>query len=355
MSKIRDNAEEIFKSMLLAESEPDMPKNRILNVVFPLLDDLGMDVTSHDNDGNPCIYASTVNSRVLLSGHLDTVKMGAGWHHSQAEEIDGKIYGRGSLDMKGPCVSMLIAAEQLISEGIGVTLAFTTDEEVGMAGAKIMASQHPEISDIPLIIICEPTDLKLMVEEKGLVQFKIIAHGKNAHGSMPEEGRNAITDLTSAVNELMNSGIFGKSGKDPVTANLGIFQGGTLINMIPDRAEAEFDVRYSPDHTGQDILDVVKEILDSTGIDYEIEITREIRAAKSELDPKYQGSLEDIFGPGESVPYATEMAVFCELNPRVFIMGAGETTRAHKPDEFMSMDEIMEGAEAIIKCARLIK
>ncbi len=355
MVNIRNDAEGIFKQMLLAESEPDMPKDKILNVVLPILEDLGMRVTIHDNDGNPAIYATTADPRALLSGHLDTVKMGSGWNYSQTEEVDEKIYGRGALDMKGPCVSMLIAAEQLISEGIGVALAFTTDEEVGMAGAKVMAAQHPEISDIPLIIICEPTDLKLMVEEKGLVQFKIIAHGINAHGSMPEEGRNAITDLTYAVNELMSSGIFGKTGKDPVTANLGIFQGGTLINMIPDRAEAEFDVRYSPDNTGQGVLDDVKKALDSTGIDYEIEVTREIRAARSELEPKYLEPLEEMFGSGESVPYATEMAVFCELNPRVFIMGAGETTRAHKPDEFMTMDEIIEGAEAIIKCARLAK
>ena len=352
-SSIRDNAREIFKTMLRAGSEPEMPKDDIIEVIMPPLEKLGFSIKVYDNNGNPAIYASTPNPQVLLSGHLDTVSMGSGWNYSQAEEVEGRIYGRGSLDMKGPCLSMLIAAEHLLAQGLGIAIAYTTDEEVGMHGAKVLAARHPEISTIPLVIICEPTGLRPVFDEKGLVQFKITAHGTSAHGSMPELGKNAILDLNRAIDDLIGSSIFGQTSTDPVTISIGKVCGGTLINMVADRAEAEFDVRYSPENSGSQIIDEVKRVLAARELEYDIEIIREIRSASSEFSDQMTHALEELFGQGMTVPYATEMAIFCELNSKIFVLGPGEPGRAHKPDEFMTIEEIREGAEAIIKASAL--
>ena len=349
MTFIKDNARDIFMRMLEAESEPDMPKNKILDVVLPLLEDLGLSIVIHDNKGNPAVFATSSNPKVLLSGHLDTVNMGSGWTMEHAVEVDGRFYGRGALDMKGPCLSMLLATEELLAQDIGVAMAFTTDEEVGMAGARLMADEHPEISGIPLIIICEPTDLRPVLEEKGLVQFKLVAHGKNAHGSMPEQGRNAIQDLILAVSTLQESGKFGQTSTDPITMNIGIIQGGTLINMVPDHAEAEFDIRYTPDNDGEEILASVRELIGQLDMDCEVRVTRQIRSARSGLSEDMIRGLGDIFTMGDPVPYATEMAVFEELNRNIFILGPGEPGRAHKPDEYMTMEEVYEGARAIVQ------
>ena len=103
-----------------------------------------------------------------------------------------------------------------------------------------------------------------------------------------------------------------------------------------------------------DIIDEVKKVLAARELEYDIEIIREIRSASSDFSDQMTQALEQSFGPGMMVPYATEMAVFCELNSRIFVLGPGEPGRAHKPDEFMTMDEIMAGAEAIIKASSLI-
>ena len=355
MTSIRSNARNIFIKMLRAESEPDMPKDRILEVVLPLLEGLGLSIIIHENKGNPTIFASSPDPKVLLSGHLDTVNMGSGWTKEYAMEVDGRIYGRGALDMKGPCLSMLLAAEELLADNVGVAMAFTTDEEVGMAGARVMADEHPEISDIPLIIICEPTDLRPVLEEKGLVQFKLIVHGKNAHGSMPEQGRNAIQDLILAIDTIQKSNIFGQTSSDPITMNIGLIQGGTLINMVPDLAEAEFDIRYSPDNDGEEILAIVRELIGKLDVDCEILLNRKIRSAKSGLSENMISDLGELFTMGTPVPYATEMSVFEELNRNILILGPGEPGRAHKPDEYMTMEEVFEGARAIVQVVGLIK
>jgi len=196
----KQNVIDLLVQLVKAESEPDSEKNYVLNVVIPHLENMGLEIDIHNKDTNPAIYARKGTPKILFNGHLDTVPRGTGWSFEDGQVVGDLVYGRGSLDMKGDCAALLLAAEILNEKGTDFAIVYTTDEEVGMAGAKELASHHPEIADIPLFVVCEPTDLCPVIDEKGIVQFRITTTGKNAHASMPELGRNAIADLISRLN-----------------------------------------------------------------------------------------------------------------------------------------------------------
>lgn len=348
-------AAELLISLLKAESEPDMSKEPVLQVVTPILEKLGMTIHRHENNGNPAIFAVKGTPKVMLNGHLDTVTKGEGWTRGQGEIDAGRIYGRGSLDMKGPCVSLLMAAEKLIEDGVDIAVALTTDEEVGMDGAKVLVEQHPKISQIPLIIICEPTAMRPAVEEKGIVQFRVRVKGKSAHASMPELGDNAIESLVSRLNDLMSSGHFGKSSKAPMTASIDKLAGGTLINVIPDSAQAEIDIRFSADYDKASVLELVNEALGTGDGFAEIEVLHELPPVKTAINAELLAKIEDYIGAEHySVPYGTEMVRFAELNRNIFILGPGVVEVAHQLDEWIEISEIPKAAQAFYDIGMMV-
>lgn len=351
----KNKATELLIDLVKARSEPGMSKEPVLGIVLPILEDLGFKISRLENNDCPVIFATHGKPVVLLSGHLDTVNLGKGWTREQGEVVDDRIYGRGALDMKGPCVSMLLAAEKLIQEGIDLALAFTTDEEVGMKGAELLAREYPEISEIQLIIICEPTDMRPATEEKGVLQFRVSAWGKNAHASMPELGSNAISRLVFGLQELLDSEFFGSTSKDKVTVNIGSISGGSLINVIPESASAEIDVRFSADYTNAEMLGIVKKLLRTDEDFTEIEVLHELPPFRSGLSTEALNRIEAHLGAkAYGVPYGTEMVKFGPLNPRIFILGPGIVEVAHQPDEWIDINQVLRAVEAYVDIAKMV-
>ena len=351
----KTEATKLLIDLVKARSEPGMSKEPVLGIVVPKLEGLGFKISRLENNDCPVIFATRGKPVVLLSGHLDTVDLGKGWTREQGELVGDRIYGRGALDMKGPCVSMLLAAEKLIQEGIGLALAFTTDEEVGMMGAELLAREHPEISTIPLIIICEPTDMRPATEEKGVLQFRVDAWGKNAHASMPELGSNAISRLVFALQELLDSELFGSTSKDNATVNVGNISGGNLINVVPESASAEIDIRFSADHTNAEMLGIVKKLLRTDDDFMEIEVLHELPPFRSGLSTDTLNRIEDYLGAkAYGVPYGTEMVKFGPLNPKIFILGPGIVEVAHQPDEWIDINEVLGAALVYVEIANIV-
>ncbi|KYK26805.1 MAG: hypothetical protein AYK23_02580 [Candidatus Proteinoplasmatales archaeon SG8-5] len=351
----KERALELLLSLLNAESEPQMSKEPVLEVVAPILEDMGLEVHRHENQGNPALFANKGQPKVLLSGHLDTVVRGEGWTRGQGE-VDGDIvYGRGALDMKGPCVSLLLAAERLSSEGVGLAIVLTTDEEVGMMGAKEVVANHPEIADIPLILVCEPTAFKPAVEEKGITQLRVRVRGRSAHASMPELGDNAVEGLLRRLQNLMASERFGTDGQAPMTASIDKINGGVLINVIPDSATAEIDIRFSADHTNQEVLGIVNDLLGTADGRAEVEVLHQLPPVRTGIGADLMASIEEYLGAKHySVPYGTEMVRFAELNPNIFILGPGVVEVAHKLDEWIDINEVLKGAQVFYDIGKMV-
>ena len=338
--------------LVKAESEPDSDKNAVLNVVLPHLEKMGLTIHRYENDGNPAIFATKGKPKILFNGHLDTVPRGTGWSFENGQVEGDRVYGRGSLDMKGGCIALLLAAEVLTEKNIDFAIVYTTDEEVGMAGAKEIASHHPEISEIPLFVICEPTDLCPVVDEKGIVQFKITTTGKSAHASMPELGRNAIVDLIARLNKLIECELFGKCRDDPVTIGIDIISGGTGMNVVPDEASATIDVRFPADYTNAEMLNIMKKLIRADDDFVEVELIHELIPVKSAIPDELLARIENLVG-GKSykVPYGTEMAVFGKLNKNILVLGPGGPTMAHQTDEWIDINDVVKAVDVYVELA----
>ncbi len=349
----RDNAMKMLMKLLEAKSEPDCDKSQVIEVMTSMLENLGMKVTRHENDGAPALYAVHGTPTIMFSGHLDTVNLGTGWTKEQGQIEGDRIYGRGVLDMKGPCVSILLAASKIIETGQGIALTFTTDEEVSMAGAEVLAREHPEINEIPLIVVAEPTDMVPVTEEKGVLQVKVLAEGKSAHASMTETGDSAINKLLASLERLKSSDFFGETSEEPITFNISMISGGELINMVASKAEASIDIRYSPDFTKYDVYDKLEQTMSPDG-QLVFEILHKIPEIKSRISSDLMAIIKNEFSKAGKVPYATEMAIFGQTNPNVILFGPGYPKPAHQPDEWIEIDAISNGASAFIRLAELV-
>jgi acetylornithine deacetylase/succinyl-diaminopimelate desuccinylase-like protein len=350
----RQKATDLLVQLVKAESEPSMSKEPVLSVVIPLLEKMGMTIRRHENSGNPAIYASRGKPKILFNGHLDTVPKGEGWKFANGQVEGDRVYGRGSLDMKGGCAALLLAAEELARKGTDFAVIFTTDEEVGMAGAKDVAAHHPEIADIPLFIICEPTDMAPVTDEKGIVQFRISTMGKSAHSSMPELGRNAIVDLIARLNSLIDSELYGNRRTDPVTIGINQISGGTGMNVVPEAATAVVDVRFPAEYSCPEMLGILKKLVRADDDTAEVELIHDLPPCRSGISPEMLASIEKLVGgKAFSVPYGTEMAVFGKLNPNIIVLGPGKETMAHQVDEWVDIGDVVRAAEVYIQLAEM--
>ena len=204
--------------------------------------------------------------RILIAPHLDTVPVGEGWETDpfQAVVKGDLIYGRGACDNKGAAASMLIAGEflkSIESELRGeVWLAGVADEERGSRlGLGYLVKER--VLDVDMALVPDiPEHLQLIdVAEKGACWIELTSHGKQAHGSRPEEGVNAIWNLIHLLTKLKKTVLPHAAHRylTPPTLNLGQIQGGNAPNMVAALCRASVDIRYLPGTTPDEIVSLV--------------------------------------------------------------------------------------------------
>jgi acetylornithine deacetylase len=176
--------------------------------------------------------------RLFFSTHMDTVPP-----FCKSAEDEGYIHGRGACDAKGIIASQIFAAQKLRAEGLTeIGLLFTVDEEAGSGGANL-ANQHPLGNSCEFLVNGEPTDNKLAIGSKGSLRLRLKTHGRTAHSAYPENGDSAIERLLDVLEDIRRHSwptdeVFGET-----TCNIGIINGGIRANVIPDKAEAELQIR----------------------------------------------------------------------------------------------------------------
>ncbi|MDP2908484.1 MAG: M20/M25/M40 family metallo-hydrolase [Nanoarchaeota archaeon] len=199
-------------------------------------------VTKGVNKDKPYLIISvkrTKKPKLILTGHLDVIE--AEQEQFRPKIKNGRIYGRGSADMKaGAAIAVQLMKEEKEKE---IALMLTTDEEIGGADGIGYLSRQGWKPKIALSV--EPSEQKINTKEKGVMWLKIIASGKAAHGSTPWKGENAIEKLIQKYLQIKK--IFPKIGKDKwkITMNLGMIKGGHAPNKVPDKAEMWLDIRYT--------------------------------------------------------------------------------------------------------------
>lgn len=326
-----------------------------------LLRDSGFSLTYHElAEGRTSIIArrghhldglngSQRAKPICFTGHIDTVPLGAAnWSVDPftGEVVDGKLYGRGSTDMKSGVAAMVAAAISSADElerGPGLMLVLTAGEETGCAGANQLVQLEGVLGTAGAIVVGEPTSNYPRIGHKGVLWLLAETRGVTAHGSTPEYGVNAVVRGAKIVTKLENFGFI--HAPHPVlgspTVNVGRMQGGMNINSVPDRAEIALDVRSIPGTNHDEIVEWLRSHL-APELDELTTIVNLAPVWTESSDPWVQ----DIFGLVE--PYLGEYPVpkgvsyFSDASvlkaalggPPTLILGPGEARMAHQTDEY---------------------
>lgn len=301
---------------------------------------------------------------LVLTGHLDVVPLGdVEWKSDPfgGEIIDGKLYGRGSSDMKSGVATMMAAAIELAQlpgakRQRGITLIFTSGEETGLDGARhLVETKNDDLGRASAMIVGEPTENQYSNAHKGALYMRAVLRGKTAHSSTPELGVNAIYKAARAISAIEDYG-FNVEPHPQLGApsiNVGMINGGLNINSVPDQTAFTIDIRTN---AMKDQLAFVEDLQTYLGPDVEIEVLRNMSAVSTELDDPFiqlvsrscSDALGDEFEPTpRGLPFATDAAC---LHPHyqcpTVILGPGEQDVMHQTDEFCYVHRI-EQAVAI--------
>ncbi|PTW63435.1 acetylornithine deacetylase [Breoghania corrubedonensis] len=294
-----------------------------------------------------------------FTGHLDTVPLGAAaWRHPPHEAVvaDGRIHGRGTSDMKGGVAAFVCAAMEGPTPPGGIALLITAGEETGSDGAKCIVAAG-DLPDIGALIVAEPTLNRALPGHKGALWLKLIARGVTSHGSMPEEGVNAVMIMARALSVLdgfVPGPVHPIMG--PATCNVGMIHGGLNINSVPDLCEVTIDMRSVP---GTDHAAMRAALAERIGPAIEIVTLIDLPSVWSDpADPwvaSLAGLARDLAGADPapaSVPYFTDASVFTPAlgDVATVILGPGDPALAHKTDESVAIDRLQQ-AQAIFAAA----
>ncbi len=290
--------------------------------------------------------------KLLLCPHTDTVSVvGMTIDPFAAERREGRIYGRGACDTKGTIAAMLWALwesrEALPKLEHEVWFAGLVGEEAGNEGAAALAADFP---DAAFALIGEPTQCQIVHTTKGVTWARLITKGRSAHGASPERGDNAVYKMADVLrcirDELMADF---RAIADPIlgapTANAGMIQGGSKINIVPERCTVELDLRTVPAQDRPDFLDGISRRLQQACPDLVVEMIRTHRPLYT--PPEHPGvrALEAAGGKCVGAPWFCDGSVLSAAGIPSAAAGPGSIAQAHTADEWLDEAELREGVE----------
>ena len=303
---------------------------------------------------------------IVLSGHTDVVPVdGQPWTVAPFElsEHDGKLFGRGTADMKGyiACVLALVPALGAADLRMPVHIALSYDEEVGCLGVRSLLAELEQRPVKPLLcIIGEPTELKPVLGHKGKLAMRCDVHGHPCHSAYAPLGVNAIEYAAELIGEL---GRIGQQLKAPEhhdarfdppysTVQTGVISGGKALNIVPADCRFDFEIRALPSqdptqvaqqlqaYADQQVLPRMRAVSEHSAIRFsELSaypgLATDSQSQAAELIAAFCGSRE--FG---TVAFGTEGGLFDAAGIPTVVCGPGSMDQGHKPDEFVSRAQL---------------
>jgi len=309
---------------------------------------------------------------LVFNGHLDVVPVGdTPWTYDPfaGVRVNGRLYGRGSSDMKSGLMAMVMAADALKQAGVhlkgDLIISGVADEETGALGAKSWV-QAGGLQGVGAIVIGEPTNLEVYIAEKGAFWLEITTFGKTAHGSMPDLGINAVMHMTAALQALTRLSLPFQPQPlfDKPTMNVGTIAGGHKTNVVPDRCTVTIDLRTLPGMRHEDILQDIRQTLDGLRqaipeFTYELRVIAERAPVASDAQaPIVETALAVLEAHGrrespKATPgFATDASVFQPASGAPFmIFGPGIPQLAHQPNEYVEIDTYLESIQLFCELA----
>ena len=318
------------------------------------------------------------NTTILLDAHQDTVPVeGMTIDPFEPFERDGRLYGRGSCDVKGGMAAMLAAFLRLAADppagAATVIFSATCDEEAGQLGMADLVklwtdpTRSSQIITSPpdFAIVAEPTDLDIVVAHRGAVRWKLRTTGVACHSSRPAEGINAINRMGRVLAVLEDYADELQTLLPPhplcgsATLSVGRIEGGTSINIVPDRCEIEIDRRSLPGELAQVVIEQMAAYLGER-LDFEVKMLPPVVGLP--LSDENNGpwadrllaSITEVAGPHEKVGalYGTHASRVDDAGIPTVVFGPGSITQAHTKDEWIAIEELQRASEIYFRfCA----
>ncbi|MDI6955281.1 acetylornithine deacetylase [Pantoea sp. Pa-EAmG] len=303
---------------------------------------------------------------VMLSGHSDVVPVdGQTWTVPPfaLTERDGKLYGRGTADMKGFLACMLAAVPHFLAQPLRqpLHLAISYDEEVGCLGVRSLVDSLAQRSDRPAIcLIGEPTELRPVLGHKGKLAMRCEVQGAACHSAYAPQGVNAIEYAAKLIQRLTVIGerLAAPERQDArfdppfTTVQTGVIHGGRALNIVPDACSFDFEVRTLPQENAQQVAEELVAYAQQT-LEPQMRAVQPASAirfsplsaypgldtaahsAAAQLIARLSGS--DSFG---TVAFGTEGGLFAAAGIPCVVCGPGSMEQGHKPDEFITLAQL---------------
>lgn len=359
------NSVQLLKQLIEFDTTSYKSNLELIYFVQNLLESQNIDVKIQKNQLNnkACLFASVGPkdvSGILLSGHTDVVPVdGQNWHSDPfcALEKDGKIFGRGTADMKGfiACAihMMLQASQKTLNQPLHLCLSY--DEEIGCIGVRDILGHLSEYMVSPMCcVIGEPTSMQIATGHKGKAVFQAICQGQEGHSALAPNFTNAIHvahaligSILSIQEKIAESAIQDKDYDIPyTTVHIGKIHGGKALNIVPNNCVVDYEIR----NIAQDSTDTIQE-----QIEQHPDVIKFNRFVSLQEVNQYPGLMtsptvqavkfiHDLL-PAQTeigkISFGTEGGLFAnQLGCPVVVCGPGSITVAHKPDEFVEIDQL---------------
>ncbi|WP_091997088.1 acetylornithine deacetylase [Paraburkholderia lycopersici] len=315
---------------------------------------------------------------IVLSGHTDVVPVdGQTWTVDpfRLTEKDGRLYGRGTADMKSFIACVLAAVPALLRAPLSmpVHLAFSYDEEVGCLGVRPMLAELAKREHVPrLCLIGEPTELKPVLGHKGKLAMRCHVKGAACHSAYAPYGVNAIQYAARLINRLETIGDelarpeYRDARFDPPfsTVQTGVVSGGRALNIVPAECEFDFEVRAVPSFDADTVARDLRRYAES-------ELVPKMRAVQAETDIRFETLnaypglatpptseaaqlLARLCGSSDfgTVAFGTEGGLFTQAGIPTVVCGPGSMDQGHKPDEFVTAGQLRRCDAMLMRLAQ---
>ncbi|WP_162339803.1 M20 family metallo-hydrolase [Cyclobacterium salsum] len=343
LNQLHTEALELLKDLIRTPSF-SKSENQTTAIIRAFFEKKGASV--HQKGNNIWAYAGRYDSArptVMLNSHHDTVKPNQGYTLDPFEPIekDGKLFGLGSNDAGGPLVALIAAFMHFRNQPLPVNLLMVASAEEEISGKGGIESLIPELPELSVAVVGEPTQLKMAVAEKGLMVIDALVKGKAGHAAR-EEGLNAIYEALDdliAIRNFQFRNVSNFLGSSKVSATL--IQAGSQHNVVPDRCTYTLDVRVTDAYTLEEALNELRQSLKA-----------ELRPRSMRLNPSRIDAAHPMLSVARSLgletfgsPTLSDQALIPYPSVKI---GPGDSARSHTPDEFIYINEIKEGISLYI-------
>ena len=370
---------ELIEKLISFDTTSRESNLEIISFIQDYLNDLGIDSQLvHNEEGTKANLYATVGdanaSGVMLSGHTDVVPIdGQEWDTDpfKVTRKGNRLYGRGTSDMKSFVAITLAQLPKFQARGLKtpIHLAFSYDEEVGCIGVRRLIEI---IKDMPvkpaMCIVGEPTSMQVITGHKGKRSYRVHVRGLEAHSSLAPHGVNAIEYASRLIAFLSDlaARIADKGPHDELydvphtTVHTGTIQGGTQLNIVPKDCVFEYEFRYVDQQDPQALEDKIRAfardelapqmhaISSDTGIN--IELVNDMPGLEMDVDAEVVTFVKALAERNDhaKVAFGTEAGLFHQrANIPTVVCGPGSIDQAHKPNEFIEMEQI-DACEAFL-------